>query len=152
MTHLGDDNMPAGLHADWNDCLRLGKKGESTFVAMQLYYAMTILRKYAEYKNDAEYIEYLDKTQKELGDTINAKCWEDDRYVRGIKEDDTLDGQIHSHADRVRGNDDLILSAGKEFSLFMPDIIGECTINDAAFSSFFLLFCFQGFLEFHSEF
>lgn len=92
MTHLGDDNMPAGLHADWNDCLRLGKKGESTFVAMQLYYAMTILRKYAEYKNDAEYIEYLDKTQKELGDTINAKCWEDDRYVRGIKEDGVVIG------------------------------------------------------------
>ena len=33
--------MPAGLWADWNDCLRLGKRGESTFVAMQLYYAMS---------------------------------------------------------------------------------------------------------------
>ena len=68
MNHLGDDRMPAGLWADWNDCLRLGKKGESTFVAMQLYWAMSILRGYAEYKEDNQYIEHLNKIQKELGD------------------------------------------------------------------------------------
>ncbi len=39
--HLGKHGMPAGLYADWNDCLRLGKDGESTFVALQFYYAMT---------------------------------------------------------------------------------------------------------------
>ena len=60
---------PAGLHADWNDCLRLGKQGESSFVAMQLYYAMTVIRKFADQKQDKEYLEYLDKIQKELGDT-----------------------------------------------------------------------------------
>ena len=54
MDHMGDHNMPAGLHADWNDCLRLGAKGESTFVAFQLYYAINVLRKYAERKNDTE--------------------------------------------------------------------------------------------------
>ena len=47
MERLGNNNMPAGLHADWNDCLRLGKKGESTFVAFQLYYAMTVLKEMA---------------------------------------------------------------------------------------------------------
>ena len=44
MNHLGRHGMPAGLYADWNDCLRLGKDGESTFVALQFYYAMTILK------------------------------------------------------------------------------------------------------------
>ena len=87
--------MPAGLHADWNDCLRLGKKGESTFVAMQLYYAMTVLRDFAVRKNDTEYIAYLDKIQKELGDTIQSKCWEDDRYIRGYKEDGMIIGSKH---------------------------------------------------------
>lgn len=92
MNRLGNNNMPAGLHADWNDCLRLGKKGESTFVAMQLYYAMTMLREWAVRKNDTEYITYLDKIQKELGDTIQTKCWEDDRYIRGYKEDGMIIG------------------------------------------------------------
>ena len=81
MNRLGDHGMPAGLHADWNDCLRLGKKGESSFVAMQLYYAMTVIREFAKRKNDTEYLVYLDKVQKELGDTIQKYCWEEDRYV-----------------------------------------------------------------------
>ncbi len=95
MNRLGNHGMPAGLHADWNDCLRLGKQGESSFVAMQLYYAMTVLRKFSEKKNDTEYIAYLDKIQKELGDIIQETCWEDDRFVRGYKEDGELIGSKH---------------------------------------------------------
>ena len=95
MNRLGDNGMPAGLWADWNDCLRLGKRGESTFVAMQLYYAMSVLRIFAEQKNDTEYIAYLDKIQKELGDIIQTKCWEDDRYIRGYKEDGMIIGSKH---------------------------------------------------------
>ena len=55
--------MPAGLYADWNDCLRLGKDGESTFVALQFYYAMTILKEFAKYKKDEKYIKYLEEKQ-----------------------------------------------------------------------------------------
>lgn len=95
MNHLGTHGMPAGLHADWNDCLRLGKQGESSFVAMQLYYAMTVIRVFSEHKNDTEYITYLDKIQKELGDIIQDTCWEDDRYVRGYKEDGEIIGSKH---------------------------------------------------------
>lgn len=100
MERLGENKMPAGLHADWNDCLRLGKKGESTFVAMQLYYGMTILRNFAEGKNDSEYITYLDKVQSELGNIIQTICWEDDRYIRGIKED----GQVIGSKDDPEAN------------------------------------------------
>ena len=64
MNHLGPHGMPAGLYADWNDCLRLGKQGESSFVSMQFYLAMTIMRKFAEYKKDQAYINYLDENQK----------------------------------------------------------------------------------------
>lgn len=91
MTHLGDHHMPAGLHADWNDCLRMGKKGESTFVAFQLYYAMTVLKGYAVEKGDTEYVAYLDKVQGELGDSL-SKCWDDDRWIRGIREDGVVVG------------------------------------------------------------
>lgn len=92
MNRLGNHGMPAGLHADWNDCLRLGKQGESSFVAMQLYYAMTVIRKFADRKQDKEYLEYLDRIQKELGDTIQSTCWEEDRFVRGYKEDGEIIG------------------------------------------------------------
>ena len=86
MNRLGDHDMPAGLHADWNDCLRLGKKGESTFVAMQLYMAFSIISKFAEYKDDTEYLAYVSREKRDLGKVLNELCWEDDRFIRGFTE------------------------------------------------------------------
>lgn len=86
MNHLGIHGMPAGLYADWNDCLRLGKNGESSFVAFQFYYAMTILKKFAAYKKDTEYIRYLDESQAALGKVIEEFCWNEDRFIRGFTE------------------------------------------------------------------
>ncbi|MCH5206179.1 MAG: N,N'-diacetylchitobiose phosphorylase [Oscillospiraceae bacterium] len=92
MNNLGAHGMPAGLHADWNDCLRLGKNGESTFVAFQLVYAIKILREYAVMKQDTDYVKYLDETNEKLG-KILAKCWDGDRFIRGYKEDGTVIGK-----------------------------------------------------------
>ncbi len=86
MNRLGPHGLPAGLYADWNDCLRLGKQGESSFVALQFYLAMTILKKFADYKNDKEYIAYLDAEQEKLGKLIEELCWNEDRFIRGFTE------------------------------------------------------------------
>ena len=86
MKHLGPHGIPAGLYADWNDCLRLGANGESSFVALQYYYAMTILREFAQNKKDAQYVAFLDKAQKELGEKIQKLCWNQDRFIRGFTE------------------------------------------------------------------
>ncbi len=51
---------------------------------MQFYYAMTILKKFAEYKGDTDYIAYLEEKQKQQGDVINEFCWNEDRFIRGI--------------------------------------------------------------------
>lgn len=91
MNRLGAHNMPAGLHADWNDCLRMGAKGESTFVAFQLYYAMSLMRYWADKKGDKEYIKYLDDVQKKLGESLE-RCWDEDRFIRGIREDGVIVG------------------------------------------------------------
>lgn len=93
MNHLGTHGMPAGLYADWNDCLRLGKEGESSFVAMQFYLAMSILRKFAEHKDDKDYIQYLDESQKKLGEIIQKLCWDEDRFIRGFTENGEVIGK-----------------------------------------------------------
>ena len=100
MDHMGPHGMPAGLHADWNDCLRLGKAGESTFVAFQFYYALRIMKKFAEYRKDDEYIAFLDKTQKEFGEKLDALCWNEDRFIRGFRED----GDVIGHRDAPEAN------------------------------------------------
>ncbi|SNU05598.1 Cellobiose phosphorylase [Lachnospiraceae bacterium] len=93
MNRLGPHKMPAGLHADWNDCLRLGKQGESTFVAFQLYYAFTIIKRFADYKNDSDYIAYIDEKQAELGKILGVDCWNEDRFIRGYTEAGQIIGQ-----------------------------------------------------------
>lgn len=91
MEHLGIHDMPAGLHADWNDCLRLGAKGESTFVAFQLYYAMNVIKDMAESKDDTVYINYINGVQAKLAESLE-KCWDEDRFIRGIREDGVIVG------------------------------------------------------------
>lgn len=88
---MGAHNMPAGLHADWNDCLRLGKKGESTFVAFQLYYAICVLEDMAKERGDADYLNYLADFKAKLSASL-TKCWEGDRFIRGIREDGVIVG------------------------------------------------------------
>ena len=87
LNRLGPNGLPAGLHADWNDCLRLGKNGESTFVAMQLYQAFVIMREFADAKFDTSYSEYLLDQKLKFADKIQSLCLEKDRYIRGITED-----------------------------------------------------------------
>ncbi len=84
MHHLGTHGMPAGLHADWNDCLRLGATGESTFVAFQLYYALRIMQEFCQ--DDAAYVAYLKETAEKLLKIIDDTCFEEDRYIRGYTE------------------------------------------------------------------
>jgi len=70
----GAHGLPCGLDADWNDCIRLGEKGETVFVAMQLRYGLR------------EYISICDM----LGETAEA-AWGKEKLA-------TLDKNIEDHA------------------------------------------------------
>lgn len=87
LERTGNNNLPCGLHADWNDCLVLGPNGETVFVAMQLRFA---LREYAEIS------ELLNKPDEKLwalnllaniDKTIENVAWNGQWYIRGIKDD-----------------------------------------------------------------
>ena len=89
--NLGKHNLPVGLHADWNDCLRLGAKGETTFIAFQYYYALNIMKIFAEYKQDHKYIKKLNDDISILSKALD-KCFKEDRFIRGYKENGTIIG------------------------------------------------------------
>lgn len=95
MTHLGPHGMPAGLHADWNDCLRLGEKGESTFVAFQLYYAMRLMLELDS--SDAAYTAYLVEESGKLLSILHTHCFEGDRFIRGFTERGQVIGSKDHH-------------------------------------------------------
>lgn len=87
LAHLGPHGLPAGLYADWNDCLRLGANGESTFVALQFYYALRILKYFAEDRGQQEDCRWLENELEEAGKKIQALCWDGDRFIRGFTEE-----------------------------------------------------------------
>jgi len=93
LNHLGIHGLPAGLHADWNDCLRLGASGVSVFVALQLYYAFEIMIRFAKYKKDDATEAKMMDLKKRFGKVIEEFCWDKDRFVRGITEDNFIVGK-----------------------------------------------------------
>ncbi len=93
LNNLGIHGLPAGLHADWNDCLRLGAKGVSVFVALQLYYAFEIMIRFAKFKKNSAAEKEMTSQKNRFGKIIEKYCWKDDRFVRGITEKDVTVGK-----------------------------------------------------------
>ncbi len=96
LNHLGSHGMPAGLHADWNDCLVLGAQGESSFVAFQFYMAFRLLGELLEGREEyAEYRQWLKTSSDDVLRKINDLFWEDDRFTRGYTQEGDVIGSKH---------------------------------------------------------
>ncbi|MCL2225061.1 MAG: N,N'-diacetylchitobiose phosphorylase [Defluviitaleaceae bacterium] len=92
LNHLGIHDLPAGLHADWNDCLRMGAKGVSVFVALQFYYGFEIMSRFATQRNDKATLDEMNGLKERFGKIIEEKCWDTDRFVRGVAENGDVIG------------------------------------------------------------
>ena len=101
LDHLGKHGLPAGLYADWNDCLRLGADGESAFVALQFYYALRIMKILTVYEKDMKYADHLDLTEAEYLQKINELLWDGDRFIRGYTETGETVGDKKSQEARL---------------------------------------------------
>ena len=87
LERTGANGLPCGLLADWNDCLKLGYKGESVFVAFQVRYG---LRAYAEIasglgrpKEHRWAVEELAKIDERIGKV----CWDGAWFIWAISDD-----------------------------------------------------------------
>jgi cellobiose phosphorylase len=88
----GANGLPCGLLADWNDCLKLGYKGESVFVAFQLRLA---LRTYAEICASGGLPgeqAWANAELAALDGRIAKVCWDGDWFIWAITEDGTVFG------------------------------------------------------------
>lgn len=92
LERTGRNGLPCGLLADWNDCLKLGYKGESVFVTFQVRYG---LRTYAEIASTlgrpAERAWALAELAT-LDDRIRRVCWDGEWFIWAIAEDGTVFG------------------------------------------------------------
>jgi len=83
----GGHGLPCGLEADWNDCLRFGETGETTFVAFQLRLA---LREYAEIAGrlgEADERGWARDRLSALDAALAEHAWDGGWYLRGYRAD-----------------------------------------------------------------
>ena len=92
----GANNLPCGLAADWNDCLKLGYKGESLFVAFQVRLGLGVYADAAELMGKPEEAKWALSQRDELDAAIQRTCWSKDRFIWAIAEDGTVYGTHES--------------------------------------------------------
>ncbi len=92
LERMGAHGLPCGLSADWNDCLRLGYRGESLFVAFQLRYGLTVYADIAARKSLTEERLWAEKTRDQLDASIQRTCWDGEWFIWAIAEDGTVYG------------------------------------------------------------
>ncbi|HCE44465.1 MAG TPA: N,N'-diacetylchitobiose phosphorylase [Lentisphaeria bacterium] len=83
----GKHGLPCGLHADWNDCLRFGEKGESAFVAFQLRLALKEYIDIAERLGEKKELSWARRKLSALDINIEKYCWDGEWYLRGYRYD-----------------------------------------------------------------
>jgi len=87
LDHSGRHGLPCGLAADWNDCLQLGQKGESVFVAFQLRYALDTYIEVNEYLGNKKEILWSKKNLEKLDESLAKHAWDGEWFLRGYRED-----------------------------------------------------------------
>jgi N,N'-diacetylchitobiose phosphorylase len=92
LKRTGRNNLPCGLSADWNDCLRLGYYGESLFVAFQLRLGLTTYAAISERLGKPEEAAWALDHRDKLDESIQTHTWDGDWFIWAITEDGTVYG------------------------------------------------------------
>ena len=95
----GKHGLPCGLHADWNDCLRLGEEGESVLVALQLRYAIREYSRIADLLDYGEEMDWASQKLRILDARIEQHAWDGEWYLRAYR----FDGQKFGSRDCAEG-------------------------------------------------
>jgi N,N'-diacetylchitobiose phosphorylase len=86
LNRTGKHSLPSGLFADWNDCLRLGTKGTSVFVALQVRYGLLTYIEICEMLNKQAEIKWAKKQLEIIDGKLDKFGWDGKWYVRAYKQ------------------------------------------------------------------
>jgi N,N'-diacetylchitobiose phosphorylase len=83
----GANGLPCGLAADWNDCVKMGYRGESVMVAFQLRLALGVYADVATRRALAAEAKWALDERARLDADIRAVAWDGDWFLWAIGED-----------------------------------------------------------------
>lgn len=101
LDRTGRNGLPCGLLADWNDCLKLGYKGESVFVAFQLRLGLATYAGIAGARKRPRERAWALARLKKLDRMIARTCWDGRWFIWAIGEDGTVYGSAKAREGRI---------------------------------------------------
>ena len=87
LNRSGAHGLPCGLSADWNDCIRLGDRGESVFVAFQLRYALSVYLEVSHLLASNEEKAWARSNLDRLDQDLRDHAWDGEWYLRAYRAD-----------------------------------------------------------------
>ncbi len=97
----GANGLPCGLKADWNDCLELGHKGETVFVAFQLRYGLKTYAEICGMLNMADEVKWAFEKLSILDRDIEEKAWDGEWYKRAFRYDGLPFGSAENEEGKI---------------------------------------------------
>lgn len=101
LERTGRNGLPCGLLADWNDCLKLGYKGESVFVTFQVRLGLELYAGVAERLKRRAEAKWARAELAKLDRRIAKVCWDGGWFIWAIGEDGTVYGSRKSREGRI---------------------------------------------------
>ncbi len=92
LERTGRNGLPCGLAADWNDCIKLGYKGESVFVAFQVRLGLDVYAGIAEKLGQPAEAAWARAELRQLDANIQKVCWDGEWFIWAIGQDGTIYG------------------------------------------------------------
>ena len=97
----GAHQLPCGLSADWNDCIRLGYRGETVFVAFQLRYALAVHWEICQLLGKGEEVDWANRHLEELDKNLSRFAWDGNWYLRAFSAEGAKFGSCENEEGRI---------------------------------------------------
>jgi len=137
------------MSADWNDCLGLGRYGESVFVAFQLRYALTVYADICTRLEQPSEVAWAEQQRGELDAAIQRHCWDGRWFVRAFRDDGTALGVARNTQGRIflESNSWAVISGAATSE--QAETLLEA-IREELFTPYGLMLCSPGFTRLDS--
>ncbi len=104
LERTGAHGLPCGLYADWDDCIRMGFKGETVMVAFQVRWGLAIFAEIAERLGRKADKIWAEKELRRIDGLIQKQCWDGSWFVRGFKDNGELLGSRRNKEGMIHHN------------------------------------------------
>ena len=97
----GEHGILLGLAADWNDCINLKGKGESTWSSLLYYRSLNEFIELARRFGNDEDVKKYSKYAEEIKSCLVQYTWEEDRFMRGYLDSGRRLGSKESEQSKI---------------------------------------------------